>query len=135
LLQCSKGIGKKWKIYISSPLQFNASDVLKEVTVYEAIDKEGRYSYKVRRLGEFCRKRTVEDIDDPLYGNMGGPEELELLREVYQDLEDSCEGLLQFLMETKTSLQGSETLKQGIARTLGQMESLDWLVPPMLQRA
>jgi hypothetical protein len=55
-----KGIGKKkWKIYISSPLQFNASDVLKEVTVYEAIDKEGRYSYKVRRLGEFCRKRTV----------------------------------------------------------------------------
>jgi hypothetical protein len=28
------------------------------------------------------------------------------LREVYQDLEDSCEGLLQFLMETKTSLQG-----------------------------
>ncbi|CAM6035848.1 unnamed protein product [Sphagnum compactum] len=115
--------------------KFNASDVLKEVTVYEAIDKEGRYSYKVRRLGEFCRKRTVEDIDDPLYGNMGGPEELELLREVYQDLQDSCEGLLQFLMETKTSLQGSETLKQGIARTLGQMESLDWLVPPMLQRA
>jgi protein-tyrosine phosphatase len=39
--------------------KFNASDVLKEVTVYEAIDKEGRYSYKVRRLGEFCRKRTV----------------------------------------------------------------------------
>ncbi|KAH9547954.1 hypothetical protein CY35_11G062000 [Sphagnum magellanicum] len=115
--------------------KFNASDVLKEVTVYEAIDKEGRYSYKVRRLGEFCRKRMVEDIDDPLYGNMGGPEELELLREVYQDLQDSCEGLLQFLMETKTSLQGSETLKQGIARTLGQMESLDWLVPPMLQRA
>jgi hypothetical protein len=79
--------------------------------------------------------QQVEDIDDPLYGNMGGPEELELLREVYQDLQDSCEGLLQFLMETKTSLQGSETLKQGIARTLGQMESLDWLVPPMLQRA
>jgi hypothetical protein len=34
----------------------------------------------------------------------------ELLREVYQDLQDSCEGLLQFLMETKTSLQGFSTL-------------------------
>ncbi len=33
----------------------------------------------------------------------------ELLREVYQDLQDSCEGLLQFLMETKTSLQGFST--------------------------
>jgi hypothetical protein len=54
--------------------------------------------------------QQVEDIDDPLYGNMGGPEELELLREVYQDLQDSCEGLLQFLMETKTSLQGFSTL-------------------------
>jgi hypothetical protein len=30
---------------------------------------------------------------------------------------------------------GSETLKQGIAKSLGEMESLDWLVPPMLQKA
>ena len=30
---------------------------------------------------------------------------------------------------------GSETIKQGIAKSLGEMESLDWLVPPMLQKA
>jgi hypothetical protein len=43
-------------------LQFNASDVLKEVTVYEAIDKEARYTHKVRRLGEFCRTKKVKKL-------------------------------------------------------------------------
>lgn len=29
----------------------------------------------------------------------------------------------------------SETMKVGVAKSLGEMESLDWLVPPMLQKA
>lgn len=115
--------------------KFNASDVLKEVTVYEAIDKEARYTHKVRRLGEFCRTKKMEDIDDPLYGNMGGPEELVLLRESYDDIRASCEGLMQTIMEIQAGLQDSETLKQGVGRSLGEMKSLDWLVPPMLQKA
>lgn len=40
-------------------LQFNASDVLKEISVYDTIDSKGRYSVRVRRLGEFCRNRHV----------------------------------------------------------------------------
>ncbi|XP_024370148.1 uncharacterized protein [Physcomitrium patens] len=115
--------------------KFNASDVLKEVTVYEAIDKGARYTQKVRRLAEFCRTKKMEDIDDPLYGNMGGPEELVLLRESYEDIRASCVGLMQTIMDIKGGLQDSETLKQGVARSLGAMESLDWLVPPMLQKA
>lgn len=30
---------------------------------------------------------------------------------------------------------GSETTKQAVAKSLREMESLDWLVPPMLQKA
>lgn len=43
-------------------VQFNASDVLKEVTVYEAIDKGARYTQKVRRLAEFCRTKKVNNF-------------------------------------------------------------------------
>ncbi|KAG0570314.1 hypothetical protein KC19_6G153400 [Ceratodon purpureus] len=115
--------------------KFNASDVLKEVTVYEAIDKEARYTHKVRRLAEFCRTKKMDDIDDPLYGNMGGPEELALLREAYEDIRASCIGLMQTIIDIKAGLQDSESLKQGVGKSLGEMESLDWLVPPMLQKA
>ncbi|KAL3688867.1 hypothetical protein R1sor_015176 [Riccia sorocarpa] len=115
--------------------KFNASDVLKEVTIYEAVDKTSRHAGKVRRLGEFCLNRNIEDIEDPLYGNMGGPDELELLHEVVGQIRDSCEGLVETILNIKASLQGSETLKEGMKRSLGEMEALNWLVPPMLSRA
>eukprot|EP00244_Chara_vulgaris_P008450 TRINITY_DN3322_c1_g1_i1.p1 TRINITY_DN3322_c1_g1~~TRINITY_DN3322_c1_g1_i1.p1 ORF type:complete len:286 (-),score=59.50 TRINITY_DN3322_c1_g1_i1:905-1636(-) len=114
--------------------KFNAADVLKEVSVYDTINKEGHYSARVRRLGEFCCKREVEDIDDPLYGNMGGPEEEEYLKQVYRDIYDSCEGLLERVLEIRQSLEPDQSLKQGFSRSLMQMEALDWLVPPMLQK-
>lgn len=58
--------------------KFTAADVLREVSVYDTIQKEKRYSAKVRRLGEFHPKLKLkedvdgQDIDDPLYGNYGG---------------------------------------------------------------
>lgn len=55
MLLCSLNL----KCSIGYILQFNASDVLKEVTVYEAVDKEAQYCYKVRRLSEFCRTKVV----------------------------------------------------------------------------
>ncbi|KAL2630983.1 hypothetical protein R1flu_015669 [Riccia fluitans] len=115
--------------------KFNASDVLKEVTIYEAVDKTSRHSGKVRRLGEFCLSRSIEDIEDPLYGNMGGPEELELLHEALGHIRDSCEGLVERLLNIKATLQGSESFKEGVKRSIGDMEALNWLVPPMLSRA
>lgn len=52
--------------------------ILRQISVYDTINKKGKYSQKVRRLGEFHpRLRELagsdgQDIDDPLYGNDGG---------------------------------------------------------------
>ncbi|CAM6089932.1 unnamed protein product [Calypogeia fissa] len=114
--------------------KFTASDALKEVTVYEIVNKDGKYSSKVRRLGEFCRTQQLEDIEDPLYGNMGGEEETELVRQVYAEVRDSCEGLMEYILEVKASLEESESLRDGLARGLGRMDALNWLAPPMLSK-
>ena len=51
------------------------------MSVYETINRAQQYSKKVRRLGEFhpqlaqSKAQDGQDIDDPLYGNMGGPNE------------------------------------------------------------
>lgn len=53
-----------------------------QISVYDTINKEGKYTQKVRRLGEFhpvLKERPEadgQDIDDPLYGNVGGKAEL-----------------------------------------------------------
>ena len=52
-----------------------------QVSVYETINRAQQYSKKVRMLGEFhpqlaqTKVQDGQDIDDPLYGNMGGPDE------------------------------------------------------------
>ncbi|KAG0588345.1 hypothetical protein KC19_2G236400 [Ceratodon purpureus] len=115
--------------------KFNTSDVLEEVTVCEAVDKGARYTHKVRRLAEFCRTKKMEDILESSCENMGGPEEVDvLLGESYEDIRASCEGLVQTMMEIKAGLQDSETMKQGVRRSLGEMESLDRFVTPMSQK-
>jgi protein-tyrosine-phosphatase len=114
--------------------KFNASDVLKEISVYDTIDSKGRYSVRVRRLGEFCRNRHIEELDDPLYGNMGGPDEFENLRQSARDIWDCCEGLADKLQEMKRDLPEGQTLQEAIAHSLAGMEAFDWLVPPMLQK-
>eukprot|EP00850_Spirogloea_muscicola_P021702 SM000258S09118 [mRNA] locus=s258:23636:26742:- [translate_table: standard] len=114
--------------------KFNASDVLKEVSVYDTITPGANYSSRVRRLGEFARTRTIKDIDDPLYGNMQGPEELDALRDVLADVQCSCAGLVDKLEEIRPALADGEAFKQGVAKALQGMEAMDWLVPPMLQK-
>ena len=53
-----------------------------QVSVYDTINKAAQYSRKVRRLGEFhptlynIKSPDGQDIEDPLYGNMGGEQEL-----------------------------------------------------------
>ncbi|MCO5569193.1 hypothetical protein L7F22_022903 [Adiantum nelumboides] len=115
--------------------KFTASDVLRDVTLFETIDKNNDYCWKVRRLGEFCLGRKVDDIDDPLYGNVGGEEEVEELHRVALDIHESCNGLLNFLTEIQSSLQETETPKQALARTMGQMAPTEWIRPPMLQNS
>ncbi|KAI5056690.1 hypothetical protein GOP47_0028508 [Adiantum capillus-veneris] len=98
--------------------KFTASDVLKDITLYETIDKNNDYCWKVRRLGEFCLGRKIDDIDDPLYGNVGGEQEVEELHRVALDIHESCNGLMKFLSEVQSSIQDTETLKQALARTM-----------------
>lgn len=49
-----------------------------QISVYDTINKGGQYTQKVRRLGEFhpviggATENDGQDIDDPLYGNVGG---------------------------------------------------------------
>lgn len=53
-----------------------------QISVFDTINKSGKYSQKVRRLGEFHpilskeRGSEAQDIEDALYGNVGGEEEL-----------------------------------------------------------
>ena len=54
---------------------------LVQISVYDTINKHGKYTQKVRRLGEFhpilanAQESDGQDIDDPLYGNEGGEKE------------------------------------------------------------
>lgn len=114
--------------------KFVAADCLKEVSVFDTIDPTAFYSSKVRSLGEFATGRKIGDIDDPLYGNMGDPSELDLLSNAIDDIRDSCQGVVSYLQSLQQSLQDGESLKQRIARSLREMTALDWLVPPMLQK-
>lgn len=53
-----------------------------QISVFDTINKDGKYAQKVRRLGEFhltLREGTGtdgQDIEDPLYGNTGGTVEM-----------------------------------------------------------
>lgn len=114
--------------------KFNAADVLKEVSVFDTIDSTAKFSSKVRRMGDFCKTRVIEDIDDPLYGNMGGPEELDLLSCAINDIYDCCHGLMEQLEGIRGELEEGESFRAGVKRWLEGMDDMDWLVPPMLQK-
>ncbi len=52
-----------------------------QVAVYDTINKAGNYSAKVRMLGQYHMRLSGStepdgsNIDDPLYGNVGGDDE------------------------------------------------------------
>ena len=56
-------------------------DLSLQVSVFDTINSAGGYSRRVRRLGEFhpqlakIKSPDAQDIDDPLYGNVGGAAE------------------------------------------------------------
>lgn len=75
--------------------KFTASDVLREISVYDTVQKETQFSRKVRRLGEFhpqmkdSEAYDGQEIDDPLYGNYGGEETKVPFRHLDVELRDS----------------------------------------------
>eukprot|EP01024_Parvocaulis_polyphysoides_P025205 TRINITY_DN23013_c1_g1_i3.p2 TRINITY_DN23013_c1_g1~~TRINITY_DN23013_c1_g1_i3.p2 ORF type:complete len:188 (+),score=55.53 TRINITY_DN23013_c1_g1_i3:193-756(+) len=116
--------------------KFTAADVLREVTVYDTIDKGGNYSKKVRKLGGFTKTAQSGldegDIDDPLYGNIGGEEEKEAVREVALQIEQECKLLMQYFQQVYEKNGAGEFVIE-IKQVVNNWDMLDWLVPPMLQ--
>lgn len=60
---------------------FEVQSSFLQVSVFDTINAAGGYSRRVRRLGEFhprlakIKSPDGQDIDDPLYGNVGGAAE------------------------------------------------------------
>lgn len=47
----------------------------------------------------------------------------------------ACNGLLDFLKETRDAAESSgNTLRAQLLISIGQMDTIDWLVPPMLSK-
>lgn len=121
--------------------KYTAADVLREVSVFETVNPAARYSMKVRRLGEFHPRLGAagssgvpdgEDIDDPLYGNLGSLQQLEAVTAIGAVILESCQGLAARLAEVQAR-SGGEGLRGGVTQWLQEMDGMDWLVPPMLQ--
>ncbi|KAM3092371.1 low molecular weight protein-tyrosine-phosphatase [Phormidesmis sp. 146-35] len=53
-----------------------------------ALDRAGKYSYKVRLMCDFCTRHTLREVPDPYYGGEQG------FNQVIDLLMDACEGLL-----------------------------------------
>ncbi|KAK9844195.1 hypothetical protein WJX81_007742 [Elliptochloris bilobata] len=119
--------------------KYTAADVLREVSVFDTINAAGGYSRKVRRLGEFhpelarLRAPDAQDIDDPLYGNAGGAGEEAAVRDTLRTLSAACEGLADFLEGLRGAAPPGAPLRGAVSVAVQGMESIEWLVPPMLQ--
>ncbi|PNH11781.1 hypothetical protein TSOC_001350 [Tetrabaena socialis] len=96
--------------------KFTAGDVMREVSSFDLVNRSAQFSYKVRRLGEFIggfqAKQAQEfgdeqDIEDPLYGNVGGPEEERAVARASRAISIACGGLVSFLLEVKAEAAGS----------------------------
>ncbi|GLC34835.1 hypothetical protein PLESTB_001169400 [Pleodorina starrii] len=141
--------------------KYTAGDVMREVSSFDLINRTTQFSYKVRRLGEFIADPVADgsapqygsegdevDIEDPLYGNLGGDEEERAVLRAARTIRESCRGLVAFLQELQLQEQSgaaaesstAESAPPPAAAALGPalrsrvrtMGPTSWLVPPML---
>lgn len=57
------------------------------------LDPSGKYRNKVKLMCEFCRHHSLKEVPDPYYGGSEG------FNQVIDLLLDSCEGLLEFIIQ------------------------------------
>tara|TARA_B110000240_G_scaffold193927_1_gene240582 strand:+ start:997 stop:1212 length:216 start_codon:yes stop_codon:yes gene_type:complete len=58
-------------------------------------DQSNNYTDKIRRMTDFCSSTQVSEVPDPYYGGDHGFEN------VLDILEDTCQGLLEFISHKK----------------------------------
>jgi len=118
--------------------RYVAADAMKEVSVWDTIQKEVEYCAKIRGLYEFGR--SGKEIQDPLYGNVGGEEELASIRSSFVDLQDAIRGLAEALASAVQEARaqadpvGKEALQAAVGEMLTSMGAFDWDAPPMLRK-
>jgi len=121
--------------------KFTAADVLREVSVYDTINKDAQYSLKVRRLGEYhpglaaTKDQEGQDIGDPLYGNAGGVDELADVEQAAELIREACQGFVKFLSQLKQRSPDAASFRSALQEEILKMQDIDWLKPPMLSKA
>ena len=59
----------------------------------------------------------------------------EAVRAALRDITEACEGLMGFLEQLRDADSGQDrSLRSKLSSAVQDMESVDWLVPPMLQK-
>jgi protein-tyrosine-phosphatase len=135
--------------------EFTLADVLREVSVLDLVSCSTQYCQKVRRLGEWnedlieARKKAAlragvrgtesyYDIEDGLYSNIGGDQEMDKVMYAGQLIVGACRGLVAFLEEQMDGIVVVESkeeitsLREVVKVKLAAMEDVDWMKPPML---
>jgi protein-tyrosine-phosphatase len=146
--------------------KFTAADVLREASVFDTIYLEAGFSGRVRNLGEFHPSATVKlsdtsssgnapnssgggggsnenkvfEINDPLYGNIGGEEEEDTVYKSALDIQQCCNGLVDFLISLNSDGNGDadvenrnkKNLRVAVEKWLQHAEGVEWMRPPLL---
>jgi protein-tyrosine-phosphatase len=136
--------------------RFVAADVLREVTVFDTIaaGETAAFGSKVRLLGGFAAAGSDgssssavdalvaasaagegedSDIDDPLYGNGGGPEQRAAVEDAAAACEAGAGGLVSWLGALdREAVAAGVPLRAALSNALGTAGEITWLVPPML---
>ncbi len=59
----------------------------------------------------------------------------EAVRNILRDITEACEGLMDFMEQLRDAAGGEDkSLRSKLSAAVQDMESVDWLVPPMLQK-
>ncbi|MEC9069498.1 MAG: low molecular weight phosphotyrosine protein phosphatase, partial [SAR324 cluster bacterium] len=59
------------------------------------LDKNKKFTHKIRRMTDFCERKKISSVPDPYYGGNQGFEN------VIDILEDSCMGFLNYLKSNR----------------------------------
>ncbi|KAF8057642.1 ptpA [Scenedesmus sp. PABB004] len=138
--------------------KYTAADVLREVSSYDLINPGGHYSARVRLLGSFhprlatkAGQADAQDLDDALYGNVGGQAEADAVLACAGLVAEATAGLVGQL-EALAAAEGllpagggggaagggddvgaAARLREALVLRVRSEGVISWLVPPMLQ--